>query len=52
MMGVHRGLVSFTREQIVAGETSPKLARAVRAEADRALERLAAGLGGYGVKEP
>jgi AcrR family transcriptional regulator len=52
MMGVHRGLVSFTRERIVAGETSPRLARAVRDEADRALERLAAGLGGYGVKEP
>jgi AcrR family transcriptional regulator len=52
MMGVHRGLISFTRGRIVAGATSPKLAREVRGEAERALARLSDGLGGYGVKEP
>jgi AcrR family transcriptional regulator len=52
MMGVHRGLVSFTRARIVAGARPPALTREVRAEAERALERLAAGFGGYGVKAP
>src|SRR4051794_85754 len=41
MMGVHRALVSFARDRVVAGAASPGLARAVRAEADRALARLA-----------
>jgi AcrR family transcriptional regulator len=52
MMGVHRALVSFARDRIVAGAASPGLARAVRAEADRALARLADGLGEYGVRAP
>jgi hypothetical protein len=52
LMGVHRALVSFARERIVAGETSPRLARDVRAEADRALARLHEGFGRYGVREP
>jgi len=52
LMGVHRALVSFARERIVAGAGAPELARAVRAEADRALARLHEGFGGYGVKEP
>jgi len=52
LMGVHRALVSFARERIVDGARAPELARAVRAEADRALARLHEGLGGYGVKEP
>jgi AcrR family transcriptional regulator len=50
MMGVHRALVAFVRGRIVAGDTSPQLAREVRAEGERALERLAVGLGGYGLK--
>jgi len=52
LMGVHRALVSFARERIVGGAGAPELARAVRAEADRALARLHEGFGGYGVKEP
>jgi AcrR family transcriptional regulator len=52
MMGVHRALVSFARDRIVAGAASPGLARTVRAEADRALARLADGLGEYGVRAP
>jgi AcrR family transcriptional regulator len=51
LMGVHRALVAHTREQIVAGVPAPRLAREVREEADRALARLADGLGGYGVRE-
>jgi AcrR family transcriptional regulator len=50
MMGVHRGLVAFARGRIVAGAAMPRLAREVEAEAERALERLTAGLVGYGVK--
>jgi AcrR family transcriptional regulator len=50
MMGVHRALVTFARERIVAGAGAPALAREIRAEADRALSRLAAGFGDYGVK--
>jgi AcrR family transcriptional regulator len=52
LMGVHRALVSFARERIVAGASAPRLAREVLAEADRALARLRAGFGSYGVKEP
>jgi AcrR family transcriptional regulator len=50
MMGVHRALVSFARERIVAGADTPSLAREIRAEADRALGRLSAGFGDYGVR--
>jgi AcrR family transcriptional regulator len=49
MMGVHRGLVDFARRRIIAGDRAPALTRTVRAEADRALGRLADGLGDYGV---
>ena len=50
MMGVHRALVTFARERIVAGADTPALAREIRAEADRALGRLSAGFGDYGVR--
>jgi AcrR family transcriptional regulator len=50
MMGVHRALVTFARERIVAGADTPSLAREIRAEADRALGRLSAGFGDYGVR--
>jgi AcrR family transcriptional regulator len=49
MMGVHRALVDYARRRIIAGDRSPRLTRDVRAEADRALARLAEGLGDYGV---
>ena len=49
MMGAHRGLVDYTRRRIIAGDRSSRLIRDVRAEADRALARLARGLGDYGV---
>ena len=50
LMGVHRSLVDYARGRIVAGDRSPRLARDVRAEADRALARVRAGFSDYGVK--
>jgi hypothetical protein len=50
MMGVHRALVHYTRRRVLEGARSPRLAREVRAEADRALGLLEQGLGGYAVK--
>jgi AcrR family transcriptional regulator len=49
MMGVHRGLVDYTRRRIIAGDRSSRLVRDVHAEAERALARLARGLGDFGV---
>ena len=49
MMGVHRALVDFTRERIVAGERGPALADEVRRRADAALSLLERGLGAYAV---
>jgi AcrR family transcriptional regulator len=45
LLGVHRALVDYTREQIVAGADHTALADEVRSEADRALALLARGLG-------
>jgi AcrR family transcriptional regulator len=47
MMGVHRALVHFARGRVIAGARDERLARDVRAEAERALALLAGGLGGY-----
>jgi AcrR family transcriptional regulator len=47
MMGVHRALVDYTRGRVAAGEPSPRLARDVRAQGERALELLERGLGDY-----
>jgi AcrR family transcriptional regulator len=49
MMGVHRALVVFARRRVVEGARHPRLAREVRAEAERAFELLERGLGGYPV---
>jgi AcrR family transcriptional regulator len=50
LIGVHRALVDFARGLIVADTPQPQLARAVRAEADRAFALLESGLGGYAIK--
>ncbi len=47
MMGVHQALVRYTRRQILDGARSPRLAREVRAEAERTLALLEHGLGRY-----
>jgi AcrR family transcriptional regulator len=52
MMGVHRRLVDFARERIVAGARHAGLAREVLEQAEQALALLERGLGGYAVKEP
>jgi AcrR family transcriptional regulator len=44
MMGVHRALVDYTRRRVLAGARGPRLARDVRAQAERALALLAEGL--------
>jgi AcrR family transcriptional regulator len=51
LMGVHRALVDFARGRVLAGDRAPRLARDVRAQGERALAALEAGLGGYAVKE-
>jgi AcrR family transcriptional regulator len=50
MMGVHRALIEYVRGRVVAGEFGPELAAAVRAEAERAFDLVADGLGGYAAK--
>jgi AcrR family transcriptional regulator len=47
MMGVHRALIDHVRRRVLAGELGPRLAPQVRAEAERALDLVAAGLGDY-----
>lgn len=50
MMGVHRALIEHVRGRILAGELGPELTAAVRAEAERALDLVGAGLGGYATR--
>jgi AcrR family transcriptional regulator len=50
MMGVHRALIEHVRAHVLAGELGPELSAAVRAEAERALDLVAAGLAGYAPK--
>jgi AcrR family transcriptional regulator len=50
LIGVHRALVDSVRRRVLAGRRSPRLAREVRAEGERALALLECGLGAYGVK--
>jgi AcrR family transcriptional regulator len=51
MMGVHRALIDYTRQRIVAGARNPRLARDVLAQADQALALLERGLGDYAIGE-
>jgi AcrR family transcriptional regulator len=48
LMGVHRALVEYARRAILEGAGGPGLARAVEAQAARAIARLQDGLGTYG----
>jgi AcrR family transcriptional regulator len=52
MMGVHRRLIDYTRDRIVAGARHPQLAADVLEQAERGLALLARGLGAYAVREP
>jgi AcrR family transcriptional regulator len=51
IMGVHRALVDYSRQRIVAGARHPRVAADVRAEAERAFALLDQGLGGYAIRE-
>jgi AcrR family transcriptional regulator len=47
MMGLHRALIAHVRRQILGGERDPaRLARSMRAQAERALPLLERGVGG------
>jgi AcrR family transcriptional regulator len=50
LIGVHRALVEYSRNQVVAGRRNPGLARSVRSQVDRALAPLERGLGDYAIK--
>ena len=50
LMGVHRALIDFSRDLVVADTPNEQTASAVRAEADRAFARLERGLGEYAPK--
>lgn len=50
LFGVHRALIDEVRSRVLAGAQGPEIARAIRAQANRALARLATGLGDYGRK--
>ena len=50
LMGVHRALIDFSRDLVVADTPSERAASAVRDEADRAFARLEQGLGEYAPK--
>ena len=48
LMGVHRGLLDYTRRSVLAGARNPRLGRDVRGQGERSLALLREGLGGYG----
>jgi AcrR family transcriptional regulator len=47
LIGVHRALLDYTRRRILAGTSTSRLAREVRAQGTRALAVLERGLGSY-----
>ncbi len=51
MFGVHRALISHVRQLIVEGAGHARLARDVRARAERAFVLLEDGLRGYAVRD-
>jgi hypothetical protein len=50
LIGLHQGLVDYSRREIVAGTRNPTLARRVRRQAHQALKLLSAGLADYGTR--
>ena len=50
LIGLHQGLVDYSRREILAGTRNPTLARRVRRQAQQALELLSAGLADYGTR--
>ena len=52
LVGVHRALVEYVRDQLLAGRHGPRLARDVRSRAERALALLGRGLADYPSARP
>jgi AcrR family transcriptional regulator len=52
LIGLHQAAVDYSRREILAGTRNPTLARRVRRQIDRGLERLSVGLADYGVEPP
>jgi|SRR4051794_39694510 len=52
LLGLHRALIAYVREQALAGEPASRIREGVRAEAERAIALLEDGLGGFGVRAP
>jgi AcrR family transcriptional regulator len=50
LVGLHQGLVDYSRREIIAGTRNPTLARRVRRQAERALELLSNGLADYATR--
>jgi AcrR family transcriptional regulator len=50
LMGIHRALVDYSRDQITAGAPHERIGREVRAQGERALAALEDGLGSVGVR--
>jgi AcrR family transcriptional regulator len=50
LLGLHRALIAYVREQALAGEPAARIRAGVRAEAERAIALLERGLGDVGVR--
>lgn len=50
LIGLHQGLVEYTRREILAGTRNPTLARRVRGQAQQAVKLLSGGLADYGAR--
>jgi AcrR family transcriptional regulator len=53
LIGIHRAVLDYVRQRIAADPTDPRrLAQALQADGQKALDLLAEGLAGYGVRPP
>jgi|SRR5690349_5271265 len=50
LLGLHRALIAYVRDQALAGEPASRIRVGVRAEAERAIAQLERGLGDFGVR--
>jgi AcrR family transcriptional regulator len=50
LVGIHRALLDYVRDGVIAGRSSSTLSRGVRAQAAQALDLLEHGLADYGVR--
>jgi len=50
LIGLHRGLLEYVRQQALIGRTNPGLARSIRRQGERAVAQLERGFGDYAIK--